>query len=1123
MKKYFWFVLLSGVLVFYGFLFIFIYNSARQDAINNLNAQQSLHATQAADGIAAFFDHWIAVLTAYAQMKDIAALNDSGRHLMDVLYETGKQQLYTVTRMDANGRIIYTTPEMPNTIGRDISDQEHIREVLSKRQPVVSDVFKSVQGFDTVAIHVPVFRNKAFLGTVAVTVNFQVLAKRFLDDIRIGKTGHAWMISRKGKELYCSDPSHTGRSVYEVFKKSPSFLALVGHMVKGDRGITTFDSENVQDKSAKNHTSHAVYMPIPVGNTYWSIAVTSSEEEVLASLSNFRNQLLLITVLLLLGTIVLLYYGLKARFIIREAKKRREIENALQIEHRRLDEIIEYLPDATFVIDRNSCVVAWNRAMENLTGIRKIDMMGKSDYEYAVPLYDQRRPTLIDLVIAPDDAFLFRHYNHIERGGNIISAETHVPKVFGWRGAFLWVSACALNDGNGNVIGAIETIRDITERKTAAEAFQNQQNKISSIFLAAPVGIGMVINRVIKEANDTLCQMTGYAREELLEQSARILYPTQEDFEFVGREKYRQIAENNFGTVETHWQKKDGTIIQILLSSVPLDLHDHTKGVTFTALDITVRKQMEDALRASERNYREIFNSTSEAIIIDDVETGKILDVNDTAIKMYGYDSKEEFMACRIADLSANNSPYDETEGKKLVRKCLIEGPQVVEWFAKRKNGETFWVEVSMRRTDIGGRGKFLAVVRDITERKRAEEERGKLLAQLQQAQKLESIGTLAGGIAHDFNNLLMGIEGHTALMLHDLEASHPHRTRLEHIEEHIRSATGLTEQLLGFARGGRYEVKSANMNEIVKKTSTMFGRTKKEITIHNKYRKDLWYVEVDRSQMEQVFMNLFVNAWQAMPGGGHIYLETDNFEVTDESAHSQNLAPGRYIKITVRDTGTGMDAKTLERIFDPFFTTKGMGRGTGLGLATVYGIIKGHEGLITAASELGKGTTFEIHLPATAEPEVKEEAVALDVPLGNETILLVDDEKSVWEIASEMLELLGYQVIGARSGQEALAVYEEKNEEIDLVILDMIMPGISGGETFDRLREINPEQKVLLASGYSVNSEAQEILARGCNGFIQKPFKLVHLSREIRAILDMKIGQCAQTELEPEPRLSCD
>jgi CheY-like chemotaxis protein len=325
----------------------------------------------------------------------------------------------------------------------------------------------------------------------------------------------------------------------------------------------------------------------------------------------------------------------------------------------------------------------------------------------------------------------------------------------------------------------------------------------------------------------------------------------------------------------------------------------------------------------------------------------------------------------------------------------------------------------------------------------------------------------------------------------------------LKRIEEQVTSGADLTKQLLGFARGGRYEVKTTAMNDIIKKTSSMFGRTKKEITIHLKYGKDLWAVEVDQGQMEQVFMNLYVNAWQAMPGGGEIYLETENVLLEDERVLPYAIKPGKYVKISITDTGMGMDEKTRESIFDPFFSTKALGRGTGLGLATVYGIIKGHGGMINVYSETGHGTTFTLYLPASEKEVVKEKAVEDTVLRGTETILLVDDEKIILNVSKEMLEFLGYRIYLAGSGQEAIAIYREKRNDIDLVILDMIMPGISGGETFDRLREINPEIRVLLSSGYSINGHAQQILDRGCNGFLQKPFQLEKLSRKVREMLD--------------------
>jgi two-component system cell cycle sensor histidine kinase/response regulator CckA len=318
-----------------------------------------------------------------------------------------------------------------------------------------------------------------------------------------------------------------------------------------------------------------------------------------------------------------------------------------------------------------------------------------------------------------------------------------------------------------------------------------------------------------------------------------------------------------------------------------------------------------------------------------------------------------------------------------------------------------------------------------------------------------------------------------------------------------VQSGADLTSQLLGFARGGRYEVKTTDMNEIMEKTSSLFGRTKKEISIHRKSGKDLWSVEVDRGQMEQVFLNLYVNAWQAMPGGGELYLETQNFLLDTAKDFPYLAKPGKYVKITITDTGTGMDEKTKERIFDPFFTTKDMGRGTGLGLATVYGIIKGHQGMINVYSESDHGTTFTIYLPASEKEVIQEKTATGEIARGTETILLVDDEKMVLEVNKELLASMGYKVHAIGSGQEAIAVYTEKRNKIDLIILDMIMPGISGSDTFDRLREINPEIKVLLSSGYSLNGQAQSIMDRGCNGFLQKPFNLEQLASKVRETLD--------------------
>ena len=367
----------------------------------------------------------------------------------------------------------------------------------------------------------------------------------------------------------------------------------------------------------------------------------------------------------------------------------------------------------------------------------------------------------------------------------------------------------------------------------------------------------------------------------------------------------------------------------------------------------------------------------------------------------------------------------------------------------------------------------------------------------------MEAIGTLAGGIAHDFNNLLMGIQGRVSLILMHTDSDHPHYAHLTGIEDAVEKGADLAKQLLGLARGGKYEVRPTNLNDLVKSSSEMFGRTKKEIRIHKKYQQDLWVVEVDRGQIEQVLLNLYVNAWQAMPGGGDLYLETKNITLNKQYTKALDMEPGNYVELSVTDTGVGMDEATRKRVFEPFFTTREMGGGTGLGLASAYGIIKNHGGMITVDSEPAQGATFNIYLPGSDKEVPKEKAPSEEVSEGTETVLLVDDEDMILNVGKGMLTALGYRVMVAPTGKQAVELYTTHHDEIDMVITDMIMPDMGGGDLYDKLKEINPNVKVLLSSGYSLDGQAGEILRRGCDGFIQKPFNLKELSAKMREILD--------------------
>ena len=420
--------------------------------------------------------------------------------------------------------------------------------------------------------------------------------------------------------------------------------------------------------------------------------------------------------------------------------------------------------------------------------------------------------------------------------------------------------------------------------------------------------------------------------------------------------------------------------------------------------------------------------------------------------------------------------------------------------------GGRHYIEYRNRLITREGKESYVSGVgRDITERIQSQKEMQLLQKQVQYAQRMEAIGTLAGGIAHNFNNLLMGIQGYTSLMLLEMNSDHPFYKRLKGIQKQIQSGAKLTEQLLGYARQGRYEVKAISFNQVIHETADTFGITRKDIKIHIDPATDLFGVKADKAQIEQVLLNLYVNAADAMRGGGSLYLKTMN--VTHEAMGNKpyQVKPGNYVLLTVKDTGKGMDEETMERIFEPFFTTKGLAKGTGLGLSSVYGILKSHGGYIDVESEKGHGSTFFVYLPASAE--IISEEIRGDKQLvgGCETILFVDDEELVLDAAAQLIEKMGYTVLQAKSGSEAVEIYKKNKAAIDVVILDLVMPEMGGGETYDRLREIDDEVKVLLSSGYSLNGEAGEIMRKGCAGFIQKPFKIEELSKKLRDTLDKR------------------
>jgi len=632
---------------------------------------------------------------------------------------------------------------------------------------------------------------------------------------------------------------------------------------------------------------------------------------------------------------------------------------------------------------------------------------------------------------------------------------------------------------------------DISESKLVEQELRKSEERYRMLFKQSPLGIMHFDQKgVIVDCNEKFIEIMGSSRERLIGFN---MLKSLRDKKMLSA--VEGALSEGTGYYEGDYLSVTGgklTPMRAIYNRITSEDGSFLGGLSLYE-DITERKRAEEELQDSEERLQTILDSLQAGVVCINAETHTIVDANPAAIEMIGapkdqiighvchkYICPAEKGKCPITDLGQE---VDNSERTLLTA-----------------TGAEIPILKTATPILLSGQAHLLDIFIDITEKK-------KLEAQLQQAQKMEAIGTLAGGIAHDFNNILQAIFGYTQILLIGKEPSDPDYEKLEAIEKSAQRASDLTKRLLIFSRKVESKLRPMDLNNEIEQVSKMLESTiPKMITIELHLVENLKIINADPVQIEQIMMNLGVNARDAMPDGGRLIFETENVILDEEYCKTHlGARPGQYVKLSISDTGHGMDKEILRHIFDPFYTTKETGKGTGLGLAMVYGIVKSHSGYIMCYSEPDEGATFKIYFPVIEKETERVESKKEKVPIegGNETILLVDDEEAIRELAEDILTRFGYKVLMASDGETALEIYREKKEEINLVILDIIMPGMGGRKCLEELLKMNPKSRIIIASGYFINGPAKEVLKAGAKGFISKPYDMRGMLQTVRKILD--------------------
>jgi len=787
------------------------------------------------------------------------------------------------------------------------------------------------------------------------------------------------------------------------------------------------------------------------------------------------------------------------RNVVRHALERRDTERlrqqaerALRESERRYRLLMEHASDGILISDPDGNLITVNSRLCEMLDYERDELLRMHVKDLVTPEDLRTRPVTFHDEVEGKSVIRERWFRR--KDGSVIPVE---------------VSARALEDGTIQGI-----VRDITERKRAEDALRRSEERFRTVARATNDTVwdwDLLTSQIWW--NEGMQLMFRYAREEIGTESAwwaERLHPDDKDRVMTGMREALESGEQ-FWWDEYRFRRGDATYAYIFdRGYIVRDQQGSAIRMIGAMMDITERQQSEEALRASEEQYRALFDTNPLPLWVQDPQDLRFLAVNRAAVQHYGY-SQEQFLEMTLRDLSPPEALADVDE----LQVRLHPGPEMARlgglgtWTHLRWDGSRIEVELNATRLMFRGRPAIMLLANDITERRRAEEALRQSEEQLRQWQKIEAVGRLAGGIAHDFNNLINVISGYGQMLQRRLNGDESSRRNLDEILKASERATALTRQLLAFSRKQERQPRLVDLSRIVAGMGDMLRRLiGEDVELMLLCPSQLGFVKADPGQVEQIVMNLAVNARDAMPGGGELEIETADVDIGEAYARSRvEVHPGPHVMLAVRDSGCGMDAAVQAHLFEPFFTTKPPGKGTGLGLATVYGIVKQSGGHIAVESHVGRGTTFRIYLPRAQQAVVAPEAQvpsSTSAAGSGERILLVEDEDVVRAFVCESLRNLGYNVVEARGGPEALLFTSRHAEPIDLLITDVIMPKMNGPELASRLAETRPGVRVLYMSGYEDQLSRHPIASGGA--FLQKPFTADQLAAKIRELLQARV-----------------